>query len=339
MGSDSAAAAGAMSRSSRALYGARRQRGVALITVLLVFAIVATLAAAMLERAHRNQRSLANLIGSRQAWHQALGGEAYARQLLALDWQKGPRGLDNFSESWALTDREQPFELDGGSMTVVITDLQGRLNINNVVSDTGQPQPIPLAQMARLVSNLRLDTTLAAQWRDWIDSDQEVANGGAEDANYGERRTHGSREADISALRLLQGMTADAFDRLAPYVSTLPESTPVNVNTASAEVLRSLSPILDNSAVSRIVARQQNGGFKTVEEFLALTGGDGATLRDQVALESSYFQVIVTSQVGDYWQRLRTVLQRNSSSGAVSVIARQRVSLSDSTYSEVDQER
>ncbi len=306
-----------------------RQRGVALITVLLVFALVAVLAAAMLERAQLSQRSAANLIGSRQAWHYALGGEAYARQLLANDLREGERGVDLLTEAWARVDASQLFEIDAGEMTIEIADLQARFNLNNLVTGEGAPDAAQRAQLLRLLTVLGLDAKLADQWQDWIDPDREPLPAGGEDGAFSDLLAANRPEAHSSALRQMPSLSAEQYHRLAPFVTTLPAFVPVNVNTAPAEVLRALSPIIDDSTASRIISRQQRGGFATTQAFIDFVGAAATGLAGQVSVDSSYFEVTVTVNIGDYWQRLRTVLRRDNNAGAIHVVARERLSLSE----------
>lgn len=212
-------------------------------------------------------------------------------------------------------------------MAVAIVDLQSRFNLNNLVNEQGAPDPAMTAALARLLARLGAPARLAAQWQDWIDADQQVGPDGAEDADYGgERRTAGMPEADVSALRLLRDIDAEAYDRIAPYVATLPPGTPLNVNTASAEALQSLSSIIDAGLAARIVARQARGGFKDVQEFILFVGGD-AELAARVAVGSRHFEAIVTVRHGDHWLRLRSQLERDPASGDIAVTARHRMPL------------
>ena len=57
----------------------KAQRGVALITVLLVVAVVTVVCASMIARQQLSIRATSNQLQARQAWHYALGGEALAQ--------------------------------------------------------------------------------------------------------------------------------------------------------------------------------------------------------------------------------------------------------------------
>ncbi len=299
--------------------------GVALITVLLVMALVAVIAAEMLRRGNYLRSSFAGQLMTRQAYYYALGGESFARQLLALDLKQDDDELDTLDEAWALTEDAAPFEFDEGALTIEISDLQGRFNLNNVVDERGQARAEGIAQWRNLLQAQGLDMRYADEWLDWVDADQQRSAGGAEDGDYASYRTAGGFEADSSALRLLRSMRAEDFAKLEPVVATLPENTPLNVNTASAEALRALSPALSAARAGQVVARQESGGFKTIEQFRQVAGISAELVPDDVlSLRSDYFEVRVVVKLGGRWQQLRTVLHRDSA-GAIEVVSRERV--------------
>ncbi len=296
----------------------RRQSGIALITVLLVFALAAVIATEILQRSQLNLRSVGGLVETRQAYYYALAGEVYARQLLARD----NGAIDTLTEPWALTREQQPFEIDNGNLQIEIRDLQGRFNLNSVVDASGVAQEGAVARLRRLLSTLQLNANYANEWRDWLDRDQVRAANGAEDPDYTGYLTAGTAEADISALRLLRSMQPEDYAKLAPHVAVLPVSdAPLNINTADAAVL---STIMSESQAAQVVARQQTGGYRDTAE---LQQGAGVPL----SVNSSYFEVLVTVNYANRWQRVRTVLRRNTNSGAVTfdVLSRVRSPLID----------
>ncbi|MDO9320852.1 MAG: type II secretion system protein GspK, partial [Pseudomonas sp.] len=105
----------------------RAQRGVALITVLLVVAIATVVTAGMIARQQLSIRSSSNQLSARQAWHYALGGEALAQAMLARDLKQGGKQnqpVDHLREAWAK--KLAPFEVDEGRISLQIEDLAGR---------------------------------------------------------------------------------------------------------------------------------------------------------------------------------------------------------------------
>lgn len=277
----------------------RRQRGVALITVLLVVAIVTVVCAGLIARQQLAIRASSNQAQARQALHYALGGEALAQGILLRDLQAAGsapgQGVDHPLEAWA---RPLPtFPIDAGEISVRIEDLSGRFNLNSLVqgaaggepggqANGGQP-PGPatdntaaVEQFQRLLLNLGIaQPAYANRLLDWLDRQPERAGeNGAEDNDYllaePPYRTGDRRLEDVSELRLLLGMTEADYRLLLPHVSVLPADAPLNVNTAGAMVLSSL-PGLSLGAAQALVQGRPAEGYRDTEPFKAAPGGGG----------------------------------------------------------------
>ncbi|MHA6479095.1 type II secretion system minor pseudopilin GspK [Stutzerimonas sp. R40042] len=304
-----------------------RQRGVALITVLLVVAIVTVVSAAMVARQQLSIRASSNQLQARQAWHYALGGEALAQAILARDLKGGEPGaaaIDHLLEPWA-----QPlpaFEIDQGEILVRIEDLAGRFNLNDLLRDQ-QPNPAAVEQFRRLLLRLQISAPYAERLLDWIDPDQQPSGElGAEDNVYlgldTPYRSAGRRLHDLSELRLLLDMREEDFQRLAPYVVALPPNVPLNVNTASAMVLSSLSDNLSLGAAESLVELRRAVPFRNSAAFLAQPALAGTTLQGTaLAVGSQFFQATSEVRLGDRRLALVSLLQREQD-GSVRVLAR-----------------
>ncbi|MDM8350135.1 type II secretion system minor pseudopilin GspK [Pseudomonas sp. sp1636] len=303
----------------------KAQRGVALITVMLVVAVVTVVCAGIIARQQLSIRSSANQLHVRQAWHYALGGETLAKALLRRDLEQGnPRApVDHLGEPWARP--LAPFALDeGGELRVRITDPSGRFNLNSLVRQSA-PDDAAVAQFRRLLLGLQIDAAYAERLLDWLDADQEPSGGlGAEDNQYllaaPPYRAANRALVDVSELRLLLGMSEAEYQRLLPFVSALPADATLNVNTANARVLASLADGLSLSTAQGLVAARASQGYADVASFLARL--PGLQVRNQaLAVGSQYFQVISEVSVGDRRQVLRSSLQR-ASDGKLYVLAR-----------------
>ncbi|AWT12038.1 general secretion pathway protein GspK [Stutzerimonas frequens] len=304
-----------------------RQRGVALITVLLVVAIVTVVSAAMVARQQLSIRATSNQLQARQAWHYALGGEALAQTILARDLKGGEPGaaaIDHLLEPWA-----QPlpaFEIDQGEILVRIEDLAGRFNLNDLLRDQ-QPNPAAVEQFRRLLLRLQISAPYAERLLDWIDPDQQPSGElGAEDNVYlgldTPYRSAGRRLHDLSELRLLLDMREEDFQRLAPYVVALAPNVPLNVNTASAMVLSSLSDNLSLGAAESLVELRRAVPFRNSAAFLAQPALAGTTLQGTaLAVGSQFFQATSEVRLGDRRLALVSLLQREQD-GSVRVLAR-----------------
>ncbi|EWC41724.1 type II secretion system minor pseudopilin GspK [Stutzerimonas stutzeri] len=305
----------------------KHQRGVALITVLLVVAIVTVVSAAMVARQQLSIRASSNQLQARQAWHYALGGEALAQAMLARDLQGGEPGaaaIDHLLEPWA-----QPlpaFEIEQGEIRVRIEDLAGRFNLNDLLRDQ-QPNPAAVAQFRRLLLRLQISAPYAERLLDWLDPDQQPSGElGAEDNAYlgldAPYRSAGRRLYDLSELRLLLDMREEDFQRLAPYVVALPPNVPLNVNTASPMVLSSLSDNLNLGAAESLVELRRAAPFRNSAAFLAQPALAGTTLQGTaLAVGSQFFQATSEVRLGDRRLALVSLLQREQD-GSVRVFAR-----------------
>lgn len=304
-----------------------RQRGVALITVLLVVAVVTVVCAGLIARQQLSIRSSANQLHVNQAWQYALGGETLAKAILQRDLRQGnPRlPVDHLGEPWA---QPMTFPLDeGGELRVRIVDPSGRFNLNSLVR-RGQVDTLALQRFRRLLLRLQIDKPYAERLVDWLDSDSEPRGSqGAEDNQYllasPPYRTANRQVADVSELRLLLEMDDADYRRLLPFVSALPSEVLLNANTASAVVLSSLADGLDLNTAQALVAARGREGYASVAAFAAqpMLAGLGTQVAQGVAVGSQYFEVFSEVSLGERRVLLRSLLQR-SNDGQVSVLAR-----------------
>jgi general secretion pathway protein K len=305
----------------------RPQRGMALITVLLVVAVVTVVSAGIIARQQLSIRSSANQLHVRQAWHYALGGETLAKAVLLRDLRQGDprRPVDHLGEPWAKP--LAPFALDeGGELRVQISDLSARFNLNSLVRQ-GQPNDAAMAQFRRLLLGLQIETPYAERLLDWLDADQQVSGAyGAEDNQYllqqPAYRAANRALADVSELRLLLEMNEIDYQRVSPHVSALPAEATLNVNTASARVLASVAEGLSLSAAQGLVAARGSEGYDNPASFTArLTGLQLQPQSQALGVGSQYFQVVSEVRIGDRRQILRSTLHR-ASDGRIYVLAR-----------------
>lgn len=321
----------------------KRQRGVALITVLLVVALVTVVAAAMVSRQQLSIRSIGNQLQARQAWHYALGGEALAQSILQGDARLGlaagataspdappgapaapPLPVDHLGERWA-----QPlpaYPVEQAEIRLRIEDLAGRFNLNNLVQDM-QPNAAAIAQFRRLLLRLGIEEPYAERLVDWLDADQQATGEtGAEENAYllldPPYRSADRRLYDVSELRLLLGMREEDFQGLAPHVSTLPPGTPLNVNTAGAVVLSTLADGFGAGIGEALVQARPPTGYTNIGAFRAQPALGAVQLQDAaLAVGSQYFQATSEVRLGERRMALVSLLKREDD-GAVRVLQR-----------------
>jgi len=231
-----------------------KQRGVAVITALLVVAVAAGAAAWMLAQQSATLNQAALVAARAQVDLYADAGLDWARGVLAEDGRKS--AIDSLNETWARPLVGLPVEraLVSGS----ITDAQSRYNLNNLVKD-GARSDADVQLARRLFDSLGLEPALVDAVVDWIDTDSDpTGNAGAEDSYYlslpRPYRTANRPLMQLEELYRVRGFDARRIERLKPFVSTLPARTTVNVNTASAEVLSALLPGIGAEEIRALVA-------------------------------------------------------------------------------------
>ena len=297
-----------------------RNHGVALVSVLLIVAVVSALAYHLMTHHSLTLAASRQLFEQAQLREYALGGEIFARQMLYEDWeQESSRPIDTFLEKWS-----KPFnppQIEDGEVEVRVTDLAGRFNLNSVVGGGGLENH---ARLKRLYRALNIDPSLADRWLDWIDDDSEVTGLGLEDGDYllydVPYRTANQPAAHLSEVALAAGLSREEFERLRSHVTVLPPlRLGVNVNTATSSVLESLGPNFGPSEAQSLVQSERE--YEDIESFTAdyaALGGSAGVL----AVRSDYFEISVRVERFESRVVLTTVVYRDPSSGQLSVLSR-----------------
>jgi len=286
----------------RAAYGgagaapaADRQRGVALIMALVVTFVAVGVAGFLAVRQHTAIERTAALVNQAQV-QQYLGGvEAWVG--MNLERQIKRTGWIGLNQAWA-----QPLaptaigEGDSGRLTGRVEDLQGRFNINNLVHG-GKVDALAQTRFARLLQALDLPPDIAQAVIDWMGVHAGGARGTAGDTQeaYYLGRTPpyvaaNGPFASVTTLRLVRGVTPAVYAKLAPYVTALPAVTAINVNTASATVLRAVG--LDEAEAAGVVAERARSAYTNIEAFMSSSSLAKAHIEpDRLAVSSRYFAV------------------------------------------------
>ncbi|MFE8071732.1 type II secretion system minor pseudopilin GspK [Marinobacteraceae bacterium S3BR75-40.1] len=314
----------------------RRQQGMALIMVLLAFALVGSLAAGMLSSQSLMIYKASHYLDQRQARGFALGGEAFARQLLYRDWEDDDENnemVDDPGEFWAANSAALPVKQGAGAVEMQINDLQGKINLNDLVDANGKVNPLVRDRLDRLIGMLPgLQAVNVDKIIDWIDDNDQVSSGqGAEDGIYlgmnPPYRAANFPFVDVSELRLIDGMTPEGFAVLKPHVSALPaHNQGINVNFASIQVIQSLVPKMTFQQAKVIYddIRDENKKFRfeNVQDFIARPEFAGTGIKkDLLRVDSNFMESAVRVNLNGQIYRLVTKLYRNNK-GELQVISR-----------------
>lgn len=307
-----------------------RQRGMALLVVLLILSVMVIIASNMSGRLQLELRRTANITTGKQAWWYALSAEALVSKVLTQDFKDNPEVV-NLSQNWAR--KNTVFPVDDGQLKGEVTDLQSCFNLNSlsVASKTGSgeelaQQPYPVQVFRELLKQLAMDDYEAAQLtdaiRDWTDKDTVLVSSlGAEDAYY-----EGLKPPYLTAnqwmlgkdeLRAVRGVTARVYAKLAPYVCTLPnDKLKININTLAPQrpellVALYLGTIGLDGAKRVLNERPQKGWkeSKLMTDMLAPVDSVKG-LKEALVVKSDFFEARVVAEVGDNRAWLETLFQR-----------------------------
>lgn len=301
-------------------------RGMALITALLVVALVTTAVVTMTSRQQLDIRRTAHLLRADQIALYLQGIEGWAAEILRRDRQEGE--VDHLDEGWATL--LPPLPVEHGQLLGSLEELNGRFNLNNLRLAEGGSDEAAVARLRRLLQLLELDPDLANAIADWVDDDSEPRiPAGAEDDRYlgftPPYRAANRRFADSSELRLIAGLDPEGVERLLPLVTVLPGRSALNINTAPALLLATLAPDLTLAQGESLVGARSEAGYASLDAFLALPELAGRAVEaEAIALASDHFVLLSEVTFGELTQRYRSLLQR-AASGACRVVRRAQI--------------
>lgn len=302
---------------------AQGSRGVVLLSVLLILALLSALVYQLVGRQSLLVAQARQTFAGDQALGYALGAEAFARQVLRQEWMD-TGAVDNLTELWAQP--LPPLEVDNGFLEIQVRDLNSCFNLNSVASTQSAQggARINLTRFKTLLRNLNVPDNIGDAWLDWIDPDQEVSGFGAEDGEYlleeYPHRTADRLAADVSELRLVREMDNDLWALIEPHVCVLPTDVlKVNVNTADAAVLAALNPSL---AEAQLQALTQSERLYTDVNQITTEIPELTPARDALGVASEFFEIQVRAQVDDSLVELSSVLHRAPNDGTITLLTR-----------------
>lgn len=300
------------------------QSGVAIIMAMAVVTMAALAATAIIVLQSTWARRVQ--LGSEHAQAQLLiqTGLDWGRAVLSDDQRAGT--ADHAGEPWAMVLPAVP--VDNGSLLGHIEDQQGRFNLNNLLLD-GSINVGQLAAFRRLLVLLNLPPVLALTLADWLDADQvPQPGGGAEDAYYLALPTPALAAnrplMDVAELADVAGFDVTARTRLQAYVTALPGFAPLNVNTATPEVLAAVIEGLGMDGARTVVARRRQAWFRHYADFTsqlpaALRSDSGQLLsrtalsEETITVSSSFFIASAQVKYGGAQARGSALLARSAS--------------------------
>jgi general secretion pathway protein K len=283
-----------------------RQRGVAVVTALLLTTLAITIVASLFWQQQVQVRSIENQRLQLQKQWILRGALDWASLILRADAYTS--SIDHLGEPWAVplaeTRLDQYVEngrtdADASDATLSggIVDAESRYNLTNLASG-GTVNPVEVATFQRLLGLLQLNPALAQATADAIAAGQAKptsATGGASASTVSQSQS-GARPMAfeyVQDLLAVPGFDVDMLNKLKDYVTILPNPTPINVNTAPAEVLAAQIDKLSLADAAALTASRDSGVyFRSISDFnTQLAARTSAATPSNIAVVTNFFLV------------------------------------------------
>lgn len=292
----------------------QNEKGAALLTVLLLVAVMAVIAATALDRLKLSTRLAANAASMAQARAYGLAVEAVATTRLE-DLQAREPGQTTLKGDWL--NRDIAIPVDDALAYARLSDAGNCFNLNSLVVRLAGSLPSSgytanaetIDQFVNLMILLQVpknDAMIIAQSAaDWIDSDAQPLPAGAEDNHYRgldpSFLPSNQLMVDRSELRAVKGMNPIFFNRIKNWICTIPvaEPTKINVNTLSPDQSILLSMLfadkLSPGQAKAYLAKRPIDGYGSLVRFwsapVMAALNPSAAVQGQVQLKSKYYHL------------------------------------------------
>ncbi|MFQ3230681.1 type II secretion system minor pseudopilin GspK [Reinekea sp.] len=275
-----------------------KQKGIALLQVLLIFALLSIVAVNLQLNQRLNiERALQSLFYS-QATVMLDSAETIAKVVLILDEQNSQ--TDHLYERWNVTEGIFPLTEPKALLETELNDLQGRFNVNWLSMDC-KFRESALVGLKQLLTLIGSDPEIADELYMWFDQDS-----GAEYLYLDKLPTYSPSFqpiADISELNLLNAIEPDTYKEIAPYLSALPANSALNINTAPVEILQIVAPFIDLETANKMVTDRGEDGFKNIEDFkkypVFTINQDKSVNIPELTVSSQWFELYTSVTIED----------------------------------------
>ena len=314
------------------------QRGVALITAILMVAIATALAAKMAWDNQLNMRRTQSNLDMITAKQIALSAETAAIAVL----NNAGNEYGNWQEEIATFNKEffgvvTIDEIDVGQFYGSALPSNSRLNVNDLFKNGGADPDVRL-QFQRLFAELGRDIDIPLElvdnMIDWIDPDTLPTGAGTEDDGYTALdpgyRTAGNYLIDISELRAIGGMTPELYQYLLPHITAIPigwcgntsATTPVNLNFATPQVITAVtgqSPGFAEALAEYVTeVPLDDGNLGNDLQGQGLEQDDFLAVTDYINARSDCFELSVIVNVGTSTLTMYSLIERDASGTPIS---------------------
>lgn len=275
----------------------RAERGVAVVTALLLTTLAVTIVAGLFWQQQVQVRSIENQRLQLQKQWILRGALDWARLILREDAKYS--NIDALDEPWAVplseTRLDQYVENSRGqsdasdaALSGSIVDAQSRLNLTNIAPN-GVINPGEVLAFSRLLASQRIEPGLAQKAADLMRAS------GPRPATSPASPAPGTQQlalTQVDDLLAVPGFTSEHVERLRQFVVVLPRTTPVNVNTAPAEVISAKLENMSLGDATALVNARQNASFRDLADVARrMERSDAGTPASAFSIATNFFLV------------------------------------------------
>ncbi|GHF17323.1 type II secretion system protein K [Kordiimonas sediminis] len=316
--------------------GLLREDGAALVTVMLLVAMMSSVAVIAFDQIGAAVRSVTAETQKAQAKRYALGGEVLAQDMIGQ--------IADLPVAMQSVEQSVSYPVSGGAISGSLQDASNCFNINSLVTRDGRggfsADQRSAEEYGRLLQSLgitgTLQMTLVSSLVDWMDTDRQPGPLGAEDAAYSALpepyRAANTPMVDVSEIRLVKGYTKALQSQLLPYlcVGEIGMPAPYNLQSMQAHhtpiLMSLLGDRITQSEAQQLITR--HGGAGRTDHISSFWRDDAfrnieisQQTRTRLGLIPTRFGVRITVSYGDVTLGLRSEFLQTSG-GAVKLVSR-----------------
>lgn len=303
------------------------QKGVALFSALLVFALLVLLLGQLLVQVETAIEKTSWAVNSAQLSEFSLAGEQQSIVLLIEKLQEGSNSgnqqTNQTDESiYDFLERTHTLEIDNAIIETRFYDAQGLINPNSIASNSAIRDVF-----TRFFNDEGLDNTLINKIIDWIDTDEEQYElGGEEGIDYQALdppyAVANRPMSDASEMIIATEIDTEAYKLIAPLMLALPKPTRVNINTAPAKIFDFVNPALNGEQITNS-RNQMAQRFASVDEFMKSNLTAGVELDASLfTTETEYFYLSTRISLGKLESNHSSLYQYNKLSHSMELLSR-----------------
>lgn len=329
-----------------------KQKGIALISAMLVVALTSIVATQIFYQQQINLRRTFNQLQAEKIYQSFINIEVFVKTMLQADLKDNQYdsseqlAMANDMLAVAIADYSTT---ETGNFQANIIDKQACFNLNNLVI-SGEPQANQVKILRNILAGqeeVKIDPALIDKliWSlvDWLDSDNEPKPQGAEWETYSQLsppyQAANQALSELSELYAVQSWkqiqpfkltdicvlpSVPQFTTLGRYSPAQTEITPININTASPLLLKSLSDKMLNADLTGTLKQQlEEKGFASTDAFLTQLDTDNAVNEDEeklstsidksaISITSQFFVLSYTGSIDNLEQQYKSYLYRQS---------------------------